>query len=229
MRRHAIGLAMLMLLAPSCASLAQEPPRTSPLPDHMPLGKEACYGRVYDAAHLKKHPKQRVTAFHLFRDFTPDPNTETPLENHQALIDSDGEGGIRITAYVRFRDRPGLFFNGMACASASEGGKVRCGIECDGGGFFVKGDGKSLLLENQGFVVIGGCGANEDEAEQAEFVTLEEADEESADSGAVAIEGEDDEEIEAGDDEDDTFLAEEEDEEEDDVSGIIGDVDEEEG
>jgi len=69
----------------------------------------------------------------------------------------------------------------------------------------------------------------EDEAEQAEFVTLEEADEESADSGAVAIEGEDDEEIEAGDDEDDTFLAEEEDEEEDDVSGIIGDVDEEEG
>ena len=170
MRRHAIGLAMLMLLAPSCASLAQEPRRTSPLPEHMPLGKEACYGRVYDAAHLKKHPKQRVTAFHLFRDFTPDPNTETPLENHQALIDSDGEGGIRITAYVRFRDRPGLFFNGMACASASEGGKVRCGIECDGGGFFVKGDGKSLLLENQGFVVIGGCGANEDEAEQADFV-----------------------------------------------------------
>jgi hypothetical protein len=170
MRRVSTGLAMLMWLAPFSAGLAQEPPRSSPLPSHMPLGQEACYGRVYDAAHLKKHPKQRVTAFHLFRDFTPDPNMEMPPENHQALIDSDGEGGIRVTAYVRFRDRPGLFYNGMVCGGASEGGKVRCGIECDGGGFTVKGTGKSLLLENEGFVVVGGCGASEDEAEQADFV-----------------------------------------------------------
>ncbi len=28
----------------------------------------------------------------------------------------------------------------------------------------------TLLLENQGFVVIGGCGASEDEAEQADYV-----------------------------------------------------------
>ena len=59
----------------------------------------------------------------------------------------------------------------------------------------------------------------------AELVTLEEADEEVADSGAVKVEGEEDE-VDA-DEADDTFL-EPEDEEGDDVGDIIGDVDEEE-
>jgi uncharacterized protein (TIGR02300 family) len=61
----------------------------------------------------------------------------------------------------------------------------------------------------------------------AEFVSLEEADDEAADSGAVKVEGEE-EEIEGDDDEaDDTFLEEEEEGDED-VGDIIGDVDEEE-
>lgn len=68
-----------------------------------------------------------------------------------------------------------------------------------------------------------------EEAPAAELVSLEEADEESADSGAVKIEVDDDSEIETNDEEeDDTFLADDEDEANDDVSDIIGDVDEEE-
>ena len=58
-----------------------------------------------------------------------------------------------------------------------------------------------------------------------ELVSLEEADDEAADSGAVEVPGTEDE-VEA--DEDDTFLAEEEEEDEEDVGDIIGDVDEEE-
>lgn len=146
---------------------AQE--RTSLLPSHMPLGQEVCFGRTYDAAHLRKHPKQRVTSFHLFRDFTPDPNKEVPQETREKVIAEDGEGSLEIMAYVRFRDRPGLFFNGLGCNKGINGG-VRCGIECDGGGFMLKEAGDSLLLENQGFVVIGGCGASEDEADQADYV-----------------------------------------------------------
>ena len=168
--RGRIVSGLALVIAMSCAVHAQEVQRVSPLPGQLPLGQEACFGRVYDAAHLKKHPKQRVTAFHLFRDFTPDPNKETVVESRDELIKIDGENGFRVTAYVRFRDRPGLFFNGLFCSQSSEGDKVRCGIECDGGGFYMKGAGKSLLLENQGFVVIGGCGASEDEAEQADFV-----------------------------------------------------------
>ena len=64
------------------------------------------------------------------------------------------------------------------------------------------------------------------EPAEAEFVTLEEADEEAADGGVVAVEGVEDEEVEATAEED-TFL-EESDEEGDDVTDIIGGVDEEE-
>jgi uncharacterized protein (TIGR02300 family) len=62
---------------------------------------------------------------------------------------------------------------------------------------------------------------------EAELVSLEEADEEAAESGAVKVEGVDDEDTADGEEPDDTFL-EEEDEEGDDVGDIIGDVDEEE-
>ena len=68
----------------------------------------------------------------------------------------------------------------------------------------------------------------EEEAEEgvaAELVSLEEADDEAADSGAVKVPGAD-EEVE-GDDEDDTFLADDEEDDEEDVGDIIGDVDEE--
>jgi uncharacterized protein (TIGR02300 family) len=60
--------------------------------------------------------------------------------------------------------------------------------------------------------------------EPAELVTLEEADDEAAESGQVKTDGE---EAEEGEGEDDTFLEEEEEDEED-VGDIIGDVDEEE-
>ena len=66
-----------------------------------------------------------------------------------------------------------------------------------------------------------------EEGAAAELVSLEEADEEAAESGAVKVPGEE-EEIEGDDDEDDTFLADEEEEEDEDVGDIIGDVDEEE-
>jgi hypothetical protein len=165
--RACAAFAVMFAFAVSGAS-AQE--KASPLPRHLPLGQEACFGRVYDAAHLKKHPKQRVTAFHLFRDFTPDTNKETPAETREEMEDIDGDGGIRVTAYVRFRDRPGLFFNGLHCSMSADGSKVSCGIDCDGGGFFLKDAGKSLLLENRGFVVVGGCGASEDEEENSDIV-----------------------------------------------------------
>jgi hypothetical protein len=142
--------------------------KASPLPSHLPLGTEACFGRNYDAAHLAKHPQQRVTGFHLFRDFTPDPSKETPQSTPEQLKSEDGDGGIHVTAFVRLRDRPGLFWNALECRKSESG--VRCGIECDGGGFKLRTAGQSLMADNEGFVVIGGCGASEDEQEQADFV-----------------------------------------------------------
>lgn len=64
------------------------------------------------------------------------------------------------------------------------------------------------------------------EKEAVETVSLEEADDEVAETGAVKVEG-DEEEIEDGD-EDDTFLAPDDEEDDDSVEDIVGDVDDEE-
>jgi hypothetical protein len=143
--------------------------KSSPLASHLPLRTEACFGRVYDANHLKQHPKQRVTSFYLFRDLSPDPNAEEANVTRKSMLADDGvDGRVGVSAYVRFRDRPGLFYNSLSCHRSD--GVVRCGIDCDGGGFKLRTSGKSLLLDNQGFVVIGYCGASEDEQAQADYV-----------------------------------------------------------
>lgn len=165
-----ITIAGVALAAAAASALAQGEKKESPLSSHLPLRTEACFGRVYDAAHLASHPKQRVTSFHLSREFGGDPNAEAEPSSEQDMKDADGEyGRILVTAYVRFRDRKGVYTNGLSCFRTDEG-KVLCGVDCDGGGFSLKPGGASLLLENNGFVVVGGCGASEDEQENEEVV-----------------------------------------------------------
>jgi hypothetical protein len=148
-----------------------EEKKESPLPSHLPLKTEACFGRTYDAAHLAAHPKQRVTSFYLAREFKPDPNLEFEQTSEQEMKDYDGaNSSIGVSAYVRFRDRKGVYTNGLSCHKY-ENNRVRCGVDCDGGSFNLKISGPSLLLENEGFVVVGGCGASEDEQENEEHVS----------------------------------------------------------
>jgi hypothetical protein len=162
------GWLIALLASISCAA-AQEKP-ASQLPSHLPLLKEACFGRVYDATHLASHPKQRVTAFHLAREFTPDPHTEDNSWTAESLREGDGhDGRILVTAYVRFRDRQGVFSNGLSCVR-NDKGIVRCGIDCDGGSFNLRASGSSILLENEGFTVVGGCGASEEDQDNMEIV-----------------------------------------------------------
>lgn len=143
----------------------------SPLPLHFPVGKNACFGRTYDARHLADHPKQRVTSFYLFRDLTPDlAKEDRPDTPEERRIASGADGNFSLMAYVRFRDKPGkLFWHSLGCHK-TEGDRTRCGIDCDGGSFVLKPQDRSLLLENNGFTVIGGCGESEEEAEQRDFV-----------------------------------------------------------
>jgi hypothetical protein len=169
--RAARSLALLFLAAVAASDVAaQTDELRSPLPSHLPLGVEACFGRVYDRDHLTKHPRQRVTSFHVFRDFTPDMTREAQPETAEEMRKNDGtDGRVTVDAYVRFRDRAGLFWNSLSCAK-EDGGKVRCSIDCDGGSFFLRPASQGLQLENQGFVVVGGCGASEDETLQQDVV-----------------------------------------------------------
>jgi hypothetical protein len=154
-----------LLLALAAVPAAAQDNKSSPLPGHLPLRAEACFGRVYDAAHLRAHPKQRVTSFHLLRDFTPGNNAESEPQSREELLDADGsDGTIGVTAYLRLRDRKGVYSNHFSCRRNDKGG-VFCGIDCDGGSFIARTSGNSLLIENQGFVVVGGCGASDEDNE----------------------------------------------------------------
>lgn len=152
-----------VIFASALSAAAQDEKKQSPLPSHLPLKTEMCFGRAYDAAHLSAHPKQRVTSFYLAREFKPDLNLEVEQTSEREMKDYDGSNGsVGVSAYVRFRDRKGVYTNGLSCHKG-DGKIVRCGVDCDGGSFHLKPSGQSLLLENNGFVVVGGCGASEDE------------------------------------------------------------------
>lgn len=154
----------LVLLAAAAPALAQDA-KTSPLPAHLPLRTEACFGRVYDAAHLAAHPKQKVASLHIAREFGQDPFAEQAPWTEEALKAVDGEDGrVLVTAYVRLRERKGVYSNALSCAKTGTG-TVLCAIDCDGGTFALRPSGSSLLLENGGFVVVGGCGASEDDSD----------------------------------------------------------------
>lgn len=166
------ALVAALLLGPA---MAQQ--RSSPLPSHLPLKAEACFGKTYDAEHLRQNPKQRVTRLHLFRDLAVDKTAEDPPLSAAESLERDGEGGhVGLMAYVGFRDRPGEFTNWLGCRKSSDGTGAHCGVECDGGGFKISARSAALLVENEGFVVTGGCGANEDDQERRDFVKPGEAD-----------------------------------------------------
>lgn len=157
-----------VLFASAASGSAQE--SKPPLPDHFPVGKEACFGRVYGDMHLNLRPKQSVASLHIFRDLDPDQNTEEEPLTREEILRRDGESGsVNVSAFVRFRNRKGLFWNTLNCSRSADGHVTRCGIDCDGGSFDLQPRQQSLLLTNNGFVLIGGCGASEEESENPVF------------------------------------------------------------
>ncbi|MGJ4892447.1 hypothetical protein ACQR1Y_29920 [Bradyrhizobium sp. HKCCYLRH3099] len=85
----------------------------------------ACFTRRYDADHLARHPKQKVSAMQL-------------------LMTAEIPPGEREMTYsfrlgVSYRDRPGDFDSSGSCEHArvnDAGGEIRynCPVDCEGGG-----------------------------------------------------------------------------------------------
>jgi hypothetical protein len=129
--------------------------------------KPACFGRVYDKAHLARRTLQKVTSIHVWRavedrkeaeNYRPQSQKEQPA--HEFGVD----------AYVTFRDRRGQFHNSLWCGHREGSKDLFCGIECDGGSFVLAPDGAgSVLLRNNGFVLIGGCGSDVEDDKRVYF------------------------------------------------------------
>jgi len=140
-----------------------------------PPGEEICFGKAYDAAHFKAHPRQRVSAFYFFKTFTPDPQREEAELSRAEQIEKDRKGekvGIWsdkarwASVLVRFKDKPGrLFRQDVECMGTRADG-FGCGSDCDGGSFSVKVAGQGLLLEQDlafpGLRLQSSCDADEE-------------------------------------------------------------------
>jgi hypothetical protein len=121
--------------------------------------QEACFGRVYDRAHLARHPNQKVTSLHIFRHLGERPEAEDwrAGQRDEAITQFRKTGLAGVQAFVTFRDRTGYFHNWLECRKETNDG-AHCFIECDGGSFDLKRESAgTVLLNNNGFVLIGVC------------------------------------------------------------------------
>ncbi|MGX5839601.1 hypothetical protein ACWGTI_02635 [Mesorhizobium sp. ArgA1] len=154
------GIALLGLLAGT--AVADDALKLAEL---SPNGADACFGRVYDAAHLKAHPKQKVAR--IFFLYGHDP-VSRPNEEPTANADTSYNGFLTTT--VRGAKTPQ--WAGGWCNHESEDGKsgpIRCGMDCDRTMASLKLDDKGrLILTNVSSDLYLAAGS-EDELGEAEY------------------------------------------------------------
>lgn len=152
------GFALLSFLA--VPVLAQTP--DSALDAALPKLEPVCYGRFYDAAHLRAHPRQKVSSVRLVRDF-PTIRLERSLE---AQREAEQGRSAYFRLIVTYRDRGSRRFVGPGSCRVAEGA-IRCSSDsCDGGGFRLRIEDRDTLLigdasEGAWFTTSGGCAGGE--------------------------------------------------------------------
>ncbi len=118
-------------------------------------GGKSCWQRVYEKTHLKNHPDQLVKSMTFGVEFHPHEDPEP-----------DDPGFSLFGMSVAMRDgRTGT--TGGGCW-IGEGGQLRCGVECDGGGVELRmqPEGGLLIdLEATGYIRMEGeCGGGTEDA-----------------------------------------------------------------
>ena len=130
-----------------CAALAvfasaARADNTLSLKELSPNGADACFGRVYDAAHLKAHPHQKVARIFFFYGHDP---VSRPNEEPPANQDNSYNGFLTTT--VRDGKKPewaSSWCNKNDPSDPSSG--IRCGMDCDRTLASLKVDDKGKLL-----------------------------------------------------------------------------------
>lgn len=110
-----------------CAGVA--PLSARPLEKEIPVSGSVCYERIYDAAHLKAHPKQEVTRFKL--DLT---------SNRQ----ENGEEMISAIAEISVKGKSAPYDLSAVCKPKGSG--LNCIPEWDAGTYSITRDGDGSLL-----------------------------------------------------------------------------------
>ena len=121
------------------AARAEQPPK---LPELSPTGADVCFGRVYDAAHLKAHPRQKVARIFFFYGHDP---VSRPNEEPPANQDTSYNGFLTTT--VRGAKKPEWASGWCNKEDPSDKASgIRCGMDCDRTLASLKVDDKGKLL-----------------------------------------------------------------------------------
>ena len=164
MRRLALPLACLFLAATSMTLRAEDPKPANAKLDAIatldalfPKGETVCFARAYDAAHLKRHPRQTVTSVRLMRGF------QQVRDDHERAADE-----VYAELIVTYRSSGARRFLGGASCLAQDDGTISCSAgSCDGGSFPLKRESSDVVAIggealNSHFTVSGGCGGGPD-------------------------------------------------------------------
>jgi hypothetical protein len=105
---------------------------------HTETNVRGCFVRVYDKAHLAKHPDQIVTTVKLhIKEPDPDPDHAQPEKGYHWF-----------TLKVKVRGRDETLHTSGICFEGALG--LKCHVECDGGGVDVtpRGDHAMMYLKS---------------------------------------------------------------------------------
>jgi hypothetical protein len=164
MNGSAIICALTAMLSLATASARAEPP--ADLRTLFPADAPVCFAAVFDGAHLQAHPGQTVAVLRLVRGYP-----QLRMEQESAGPDAPNEApdqarGVMAQLIVTFRDggakgSPTRFAAAVNCTAEAGAVKMRCGIDCDGGGFFVEradaGTLRMTIQDGNNLRIAGGC------------------------------------------------------------------------
>jgi len=146
--------ALLGLLAAQADELPPGPVNPSPpMLGFFDGAKALCLARTYDPAHMKAHPRQKVTgiafAYEPFERVAGEAAPQ-PMWDQYA-----GTGAVFARIVVVFRDDSRAALGTADCRAGNDASTLRCGIEGDGGGFTLsrRPDGRYRIDNPKGFSV----------------------------------------------------------------------------
>ncbi|TGQ33222.1 MULTISPECIES: hypothetical protein [unclassified Mesorhizobium] len=133
------GFGVALFAALAGTAFADDTPKLTEL---SPNGADACFGRVYEAAHLKAHPHQKVAR--IFFYYGPDPVSHP---NEESSPGSDTSYNSFMATTVRGAQAP-EWVGGWCNKESGDGttGAIHCGMDCDRTMASLKVDDKGRLI-----------------------------------------------------------------------------------
>ncbi|AMS40280.1 hypothetical protein AA2016_1346 [Aminobacter aminovorans] len=127
-----VALSALLVCA-QARTQAIEPGKEGELANFIPpeAGARACFGRIYDEAHLKAHPKQQVTEMQFrIAYYIHEPDAFYPKGQRNYYFE--------VLARLRGHKQAKPLSAMGECSPSDDGKSIFCGVDCDGGGVMVK-------------------------------------------------------------------------------------------